>query len=90
LVQRIRDEAHRFAVTFHRERRTKSTFQSALDTVDGIGPKRKKALLKHFGSVKAIREATPTEIGQVEGISSALAEQTLTAVDGAPADPASP
>jgi excinuclease ABC subunit C len=80
LVQRIRDEAHRFAVTFHRERRSKSTFQSALDTVDGIGPKRKKALLKHFGSVKAIREATPAEIAQVEGISAVLAEQIKAAL----------
>jgi len=75
LVQRIRDEAHRFAVTFHRERRSKSTFQSALDTIDGVGPKRKKALLKHFGSVKAIREASPAEVAQVEGISLTLAEQ---------------
>ena len=80
LVQRIRDEAHRFAVTFHRERRTKSTFQSALDTVDGVGPKRKKALLKHFGSVKAIREATLAEIAQVDGISTVLAEQIKAAL----------
>lgn len=80
LVQRIRDEAHRFAVTFHRERRTKSTFQSALDTIAGVGPKRKKALLRHFGSVKAIREASPAEIAQVEGISMELAEQIKAAV----------
>jgi excinuclease ABC subunit C len=80
LVQRVRDEAHRFAVTFHRERRSKSTFQSALDSVSGVGPKRKKALLKHFGSVKAIREATPEEIAQVEGIPQALAQQIKAAI----------
>jgi excinuclease ABC subunit C len=80
LVQRVRDEAHRFAVTFHRERRSKSTFQSALDTIAGVGPKRKKALLKHFGSVKAIREATPEEIAQVEGIPQALARQIKAAI----------
>lgn len=80
LVQRVRDEAHRFAVTFHRERRSKSTFQSALDSIAGVGPKRKKALLKHFGSVKAIREATPEEIARVEGIPQALAQQIKAAI----------
>lgn len=75
LVQRIRDEAHRFAVTFHRQRRSKSTFKSSLDEIPGIGPKRKKALLKHFGSVKAIRDATVAEIAAVDGIGASVAVQ---------------
>lgn len=75
LVQRIRDEAHRFAVTFHRAKRSKATFQSGLDTVPGIGPSRKKALIRKFGSVKAIREATIAELATVDGISTKLAEQ---------------
>jgi excinuclease ABC subunit C len=75
LVQRVRDEAHRFAVTFHRQRRTKSTFQSSLDGIPGIGPKRKKALLRHFGSVKAIRNASVAEIAAVDGIGSSVAVQ---------------
>jgi excinuclease ABC subunit C len=80
LVQRVRDEAHRFAVTFHRERRAKSSIKSALDEVPGIGPKRKKALLKHFGSVKAIREASVEEIATVEGIGGAVATQLKAAL----------
>ncbi len=75
LVQRIRDEAHRFAITFHRQVRGKSTIQSALDTIPGIGPKRKKALLKKFGSVKAIREADVDEIAATVGFTRALAER---------------
>jgi excinuclease ABC subunit C len=75
LVQRVRDEAHRFAVTFHRQRRSKSTFKSSLDEIPGVGPKRKKALLKHFGSVKAIRGATVAEIAAVDGIGASVAVQ---------------
>jgi excinuclease ABC subunit C len=75
LVQRIRDEAHRFAITFHRQVRGKSSIQSALDTIPGIGPKRKKALLKKFGSVKAIREADVDEIAATVGFTRALAER---------------
>lgn len=75
LVQRIRDEAHRFAITFHRQVRNKSTLQSALDTIPGIGPKRKKALLKKFGSLKAIREADVDEIAATVGFTRALAER---------------
>lgn len=74
LVQRIRDEAHRFAVTFHRQKRTKSTFQSSLDTIPGVGPGRRKALIRKFGSVRAIRDASVDELAQVEGISHKLAE----------------
>ncbi|HYH11119.1 MAG TPA: helix-hairpin-helix domain-containing protein, partial [Thermomicrobiales bacterium] len=74
LVQRIRDEAHRFAVTFHRTRRSKSTFASKLDEIPGVGPKRKKALIRKFGSVKGIREASSEELATVEGINQQLAE----------------
>jgi excinuclease ABC subunit C len=62
LLQRIQDEVHRFAITFHRQLRGKSAFQSILDDIGGIGEKRKKALLKHFGSVKKMREASVEEL----------------------------
>ncbi|MEO8541623.1 MAG: excinuclease ABC subunit UvrC [bacterium] len=75
LVQRVRDEAHRFAITFHRQVRGKSSIQSALDTIPGIGPKRKKALLRKFGSVKQIREAEVEEIASTVGFTRALAEK---------------
>lgn len=75
LVQRVRDETHRFAITFHRQKRGKSALRSALDDLPGIGPKRKKALLKQFGSPKRIREASVEELAMVEGISRGLAEQ---------------
>jgi excinuclease ABC subunit C len=71
LLQRIQDEVHRFAITFHRQLRGKNAFQSILDEVGGIGPKRKKQLLKHFSSVKKIKEATLEEL-----ISSGLPERT--------------
>lgn len=78
LVQRIRDEAHRFAITYHRQVRAKSSIQSALDTIPGIGPKRKKALLKKFGSVKQIREANVEDIAATVGFTRALAEKVKT------------
>lgn len=74
LVQRVRDEAHRFAINYHRKVRTKTGMQSALDAVPGIGPKRKKALLRKFGSVKAIREASVEEIAATVGFTRRLAE----------------
>lgn len=80
LVQRIRDEAHRFAITYHRQVRGKSSVQSALDTIPGIGPKRKKALLKKFGSIKAIREAPIEEVASTVGFTRALAEKVKSAV----------
>ena len=67
LVQRIRDEAHRFAVTFHRRSRTKRDFNSELDLVTGVGPKRRRALLEHFGSVKNIGRATNEELVPIVG-----------------------
>jgi excinuclease ABC subunit C len=75
LVQRIRDEAHRFAITYHRQVRGKSATKSALDSIPGVGPKRKKALLRKFGSVKAIREAPLEEVASTVGFTRALAEK---------------
>ena len=77
LVQRIRDEAHRFAITYHRDVRKKSGMRSALDEIAGVGPKRKKALLRKFGSVKAIREATVEEIAATPGFTRSVAEKVL-------------
>lgn len=78
LVQRIRDEAHRFALMYHRKVRGKSATQSALDAIPGIGPKRKKALLRKFGSVRAIREASIDEIAATVGFTRSLAERVKT------------
>ncbi len=75
LLQRIRDEAHRFAITAHRARRTKSGVASRLDEVPGIGPKRRRALFKAFGSIEAMREASLEQLTAVEGVTLALAEQ---------------
>ncbi|MDA0566409.1 excinuclease ABC subunit UvrC [Streptomonospora sp. S1-112] len=68
LLQRVRDEAHRFAITYHRQKRAKALTGSALDEVPGLGPARRSALLKHFGSVKRLAAATEEEIAQVPGI----------------------
>ena len=74
LVQRIRDEAHRFAITYHRKLRRKNSIKSALDSVPGVGPKKKKALLQKFGSVKAIREADLDDIAATVGFTKTLAK----------------
>lgn len=68
LIQRIRDEAHRFAISFQKNRRSKALVRSLLDDIPGIGPAKRKALLTHFGSLKKIGEATPEELRQVKGI----------------------
>ena len=73
LVQRVRDEAHRFAITFHRQRRSKSGVQSSLDMVPGVGPKRKKMLIRRFGSVKNIRDASLEDVAAVPGMTMAVA-----------------
>jgi excinuclease ABC subunit C len=73
LLQRVRDEAHRFAITFHRQRRSKAMTASALDRIPGLGEQRRKALLREFGSVKKIRVATVEELQGVAGIGPALA-----------------
>jgi excinuclease ABC subunit C len=80
LVQRIRDEAHRFAITYHRGVRSKAGMQSALDTIPGVGPKRKKALLKKFGSVRGIREASIDEIATTVGFTATLAERVKSGI----------
>jgi len=72
-LQRIRDEAHRFAVTFHRNRRRADSMQSIWDTIPGIGKQRKKILLKHFGSIKKIRAATLEELSRLPGINERIA-----------------
>lgn len=74
LLQRVRDEAHRYAISFHRKRRGQAMKESALDGVPGVGPARKRALIQHFGSIKKIREAGPEAISQLSGISPQLAE----------------
>jgi len=75
LVQRIRDEAHRFAITYHRGVRQKASVRSALDVIPGIGPKRKRALLRKFGSVQRIRQASLDDIAATPGLTRALAEK---------------
>ncbi|HWL34823.1 MAG TPA: excinuclease ABC subunit UvrC [Frankiaceae bacterium] len=88
LLQRVRDEAHRFAIAYHRQKRSKSMTTSALDNVPGLGETRRKALLKHFGSVKRLRAATPEEIATVPGIGKKTAvtiAAALAATSPAPA-----
>ncbi len=77
LLQRVRDEAHRFAVTYHRKLRSKKSRESALDSIGGIGPARKRALIKRFGSVREIRKASVSELASVNGITQALARKIL-------------
>ena len=73
-LQRLRDEAHRFAIGTHRARRKKQMKSNPLDGIAGIGPSRKRALLAHFGSAKAVKSASVAELAQVEGVSETLAE----------------
>ncbi|MET8337060.1 excinuclease ABC subunit UvrC [Streptosporangium canum] len=82
LLQRVRDEAHRFAITYHRSKRSKSVKESALDEVPGLGPARRQALIKHFGSVKRLREATAAQICEIPGIGPATAETIVSALKG--------
>ena len=74
LIQRLRDEAHRFAITHHRALRTKASVASRLDTIPGVGPARKKAILKHFKTVEALRSATPDDLLAVPGLPEAVAQ----------------
>jgi excinuclease ABC subunit C len=80
LLQRIRDEAHRFAITHHRSRRSKSMVESLLDDVPGLGEVRRKSLLKRFGSLKKLRAATVEEIAEVPGIGTRTAESIVAAL----------
>src|SRR5262249_3351507 len=80
LLQRVRDEAHRFANTFHQERRSKRMTVSTLDNVPGLGEVRRKALLRHFGSLKRLKAATVEEIAEVPGIGRRTAGAILAAL----------
>jgi excinuclease ABC subunit C len=80
LLQRVRDEAHRFAITYHRQKRSKSMVQSALDGVPGLGETRRKALLRTFGSLKRLRAATVEEVAEVPGIGPRTAEAVVQAL----------
>ena len=80
LFQRIRDEAHRFAITFHRSKRGKAMLESFLDEIPGLGQSRRDALLKHFGSVAALRKSDQNEIAKVPGIGDKLAAQIASVI----------
>jgi excinuclease ABC subunit C len=81
LVQRIRDEAHRFAVTYHQKLRSKRAIRSVLDDVSGVGPAKKRALLKRFGSVRGMREAPEADLAAVAGVGPALAKRIKDALE---------
>ena len=89
LLQRIQDEVHRFAITFHRQLRSKNSFSSQLDGIEGLGPKRKQLLMKHFKSLTKIKEATVDEIVTV-GIPRAVAEAVQTKLQQGKQEEASP
>jgi excinuclease ABC subunit C len=84
LLQRLRDEAHRFAITHHRQRRSKSMVESVLDQVPGLGEVRRKTLLAHFGSLKKLRAASVEEIAAVPGFGSKTAIAVKQALDALP------
>ena len=75
LVQRVRDEAHRFAVNYHRKLRSRRLTHSMLDDIAGVGPKRRKKLLKHFGSLQKVKQAGVEELSEVKGVGSKLAQE---------------
>jgi excinuclease ABC subunit C len=80
LLQRVRDEAHRFAITYHREKRSRTMTTSALDGIPGLGETRRKALMRTFGSLKRLRAAGPDEIAEVNGIGPRTAEAIVAAL----------
>ncbi|KAA2261793.1 excinuclease ABC subunit UvrC [Solihabitans fulvus] len=86
LLQRVRDEAHRFAISYHRQKRSKRMTTSALDDVPGLGQTRKAALLKHFGSLKRLKEATVEEISGVPGVGRRTAESVHSTLAGSAPD----
>ncbi len=82
LLQRVRDEAHRFAITYHRQKRSKAMTTSVLDDIPGLGPARKKALMRRFGSLKRLRAATAEQLGEVNGIGPSVAQAIISALAG--------
>ncbi|HEX8094025.1 excinuclease ABC subunit UvrC [Jatrophihabitans sp.] len=86
LLQRVRDEAHRFAITFHRQKRSKSMIESELIGIAGLGPSRRKALLARFGSLRKLRAASADEIAQVPGIGPELAQRVAETLAAGAAD----
>ena len=82
LLQRLRDEAHRFAITYHRQRRSKGALVSTLDSIAGIGPARRRALLRRFGSVEGVRKATLEELLSLPGMTRPVAERLQAALGG--------
>ena len=85
LLQRVRDEAHRFAIAYHRQKRSKAMTTSALDEVAGLGETRRKALLRHFGSLKNLKAATVNEVMEVPGVGPRTAEAVVAALGSQPA-----
>jgi excinuclease ABC subunit C len=84
LLQRLRDEAHRFAITYNRKLRTKRTIRSELSTIPGVGPSRQKALLATFGSMRGVAAASEAEIAALPGFGAGLARKVKEAVGGPP------
>ena len=82
VLQHLRDEAHRFAVTFHRQRRKSLTLRSVLSDIPGIGPQRQRLLLRHFGSLRKIRDATREDLASVSGMTAKAADAVYTALGG--------
>ena len=87
LLARIRDEAHRFGITFHRELRRKARLKSGLEEIPGVGPTRRKALLKHFGSLRKVREASVEELAATPGVGAAAARTIHAALRALPSSP---
>jgi excinuclease ABC subunit C len=75
LLRRLRDESHRFAIQFHRKSRRKKNLQSDISEIPGVGPSRRRALLRHFGSLTAVKRASLEELTKVEGVGQALAHE---------------
>ncbi len=86
LIQQVRDEAHRFAITGHRQRRGKQRRSSSLEEISGLGPQRRRALLQQFGGLQGVRRAAVTDIAGVRGISKALAQRIFEHFHGGAED----
>jgi excinuclease ABC subunit C len=87
VLQHVRDEAHRFAVAYHRQKREKRAIASPLDEIPGVGPTRKRALLKRFGSLAGVRRASVDELAGTPGVGAGLAQIIDARLHSAPAQP---